>query len=61
MLCAASERRWPAHYALGQQLQKVTGRLWTFLETRGIEPSDNPAVDEVFSAGVLALASQSLI
>ena len=26
-----------------QQLQKVRGGLWTFLETRGIEPTNNAA------------------
>jgi hypothetical protein len=34
--------------------------LWTFLETRGIEPTNNAAVDEVFSAGLRALR-QSVI
>ncbi|MCP9899416.1 transposase [Cyanobium sp. Cruz CV13-4-11] len=34
--------------------------LWTFLETHGVEPTNNAAVDEVFSAGVRALR-QSVI
>jgi hypothetical protein len=38
-----------------QQLLKHKQALWTFLEHPGIEPTNNAAVDEVFSAGVRAL------
>jgi transposase len=38
----------------------MAGGLWTFLKSKGIEPTNNAAVDEVFSAGVRALR-QSLI
>jgi transposase len=38
-----------------QQLLQVVDGLWTFLEVEGIEPTNNAAVDEVFSAGVRAL------
>jgi hypothetical protein len=43
-----------------RKLLNVTGALWTFLETCGIEPTNNAAVDEVFSAGLRALR-QSVI
>jgi hypothetical protein len=43
-----------------QLLLKVADGLWTFLEIEGIEPTNNAAVDEVFSAGVHALR-QSVI
>jgi hypothetical protein len=38
-----------------QQLANQKQALWTFLEHPGIEPTNNAAVDEVFSAGVRAL------
>jgi hypothetical protein len=38
-----------------QLLLKVADGLWTFLEIEGIEPTNNAAVDAVFSAGVRAL------
>ena len=38
-----------------QQLLKHKQALWTFLEHPGIEPTNNAAEDEVFSAGVRAL------
>ena len=34
---------WASTVRTCQQLQKVTGGLWTFLETRGIEPTNNAA------------------
>jgi hypothetical protein len=37
-----------------QLLQRSHG-LWTFLELQGVEPTNNIAVDAVFSAGVRAL------
>ena len=43
-----------------QQLQKVAGRLLTFLDTLGIEPTKNAAVEEVFSVGVRALRQQAV-
>jgi transposase len=38
-----------------QQLANQKQALWTFLEHPGIEPTNNAAVDEVFSAGGRAL------
>lgn len=38
----------------------MSGGLWTFLEIEGIEPTNNAAVDAVFSVGVRALR-QSVI
>ena len=43
-----------------QQLQNVTLGLWPFPENQGIEPTNNAAVDKVFSAEVRALR-QSVI
>jgi transposase len=34
---------WASTVRTCQQLQKVTGGLWTVLETRGIEPTNNAA------------------
>jgi hypothetical protein len=42
------------------KLLKQKEALWTFLEIQGIEPTNNSAVDEVFSVGVRALR-QSVI
>ena len=46
---------WANTVRICQPLQKVTGGLWTIVENKGIEPTTNAAVDEVFSAGVRAL------
>jgi transposase len=51
---------WASTVRTCQQLQKVRGGFWTLLENEGIEPTNNAAVDEVFSVGVSALR-QSLI
>jgi hypothetical protein len=37
------------------KLLPLADGLWTFLKIKGIEPTNNAAVDEVFSAGVCAL------
>ena len=42
------------------KLLKQKEALWTFLQIQGIEPTNNSAVDVVFSAGVRALR-QSVI
>jgi transposase len=56
-----SERTpWASTVRTCRKLLKVTGALCTFLETRGIEPTNTAAVDELFSAGVRALR-QSVI
>ena len=56
-----SERTpWASTVHTCRKLLKVTGALWTFLNIEGIEPTNNAAVDEVFSAGVRALR-QSVI
>ena len=51
---------WAKTVRTTQQILQVADALWTFLETRGIEPTNNAAVDEVFSVGVRALR-QSVI
>ena len=38
-----------------QQLLNQKQALWTFLDHPGLDPTNNAAVDEVFSAGVRAL------
>ena len=43
-----------------QKLLKQKKALWTFLQIQGIVPTNNAAVDVVFSAGVRALR-QSVI
>ncbi|MCP9899394.1 transposase [Cyanobium sp. Cruz CV13-4-11] len=43
-----------------QQVLQRSDVLWTFLEIQGVEPTNNVAVDRVFSAGVRALR-QSVI
>ena len=43
-----------------RQLLQVSDGLWIFLEIEGIEPTNNTAVDAVFSVGVRAL-HQSVI
>ena len=51
-----SERTaWAKTVRTAQQILQLADGLWTCLETRGIEPTTNAAVDEVFSAGVRAL------
>ena len=46
---------WAKTVHTAQQILQLADGLWTCLETRGIEPTTNAAVDEVFSAGVRAL------
>ncbi|MCP9821038.1 hypothetical protein KBZ18_16325 [Synechococcus sp. Cruz-9H2] len=38
-----------------RQLFQVADGLWTFLEIEGVDPTNNAALDEFFSAGVRAL------
>ena len=51
---------WASTVRTIQQLLKVKGGLWTFLEIEGIESTNNAALDKVFSVGVRALR-QSVI
>ena len=51
---------WANTVRTSQQLLKVKGRLWTFLENEGIEPTNNADLEEAFSVGVRALR-QSVI
>ncbi|WP_259719747.1 transposase [Synechococcus sp. CS-1328] len=54
--CQRGERTpWAKTVGTCRQLLQVADGLWTFLEIEGIEPTNNAAVDEVFSAGVRAL------
>ena len=51
---------WASTVRTIQQLLKVKGGLWTFLEIEGIESTNNDTLDKVFSVGVRALR-QSVI
>ncbi len=51
---------WAKTVGTCNKLLVLADGLWTFLEVEGIEPTNNAAVDEVFSAGLRALR-QSVI
>lgn len=51
---------WGKTVRTAQQILQVADALWTFLETRGIEPTNNAAVEEVFSVGVRALRQSEI-
>ena len=53
-------RQWAKTGGTCHKLLPVADGLWTFLKFKGIEHTNNAAVDEVFSAGVRALR-QSVI
>jgi hypothetical protein len=59
--CERGERTpWAQTVRTCRQLLQRREALWAFLEKEGIEPTNNAAVDEVFSVGVRALR-QSVI
>jgi hypothetical protein len=54
--CQRGERTpWAKTIGTCRQLLQLTDGLWTFLEIKGIEPTNNAALNEVFSVGVRAL------
>ncbi len=54
--CQRGEKTpWAKTMRTCHKLLKQKKALWTFLDIQGIEPTNNAAVDEVFSAGVRAL------
>ena len=48
---------WASTVRTCRQILKVAPALWTFLDHPDVEPTNNAAVGETFSAGVWALRS----